>query len=213
MSKKYTKFRYLYPPRPEQTIPFDAIDEYDNGEYIGQAKLNGDCAEFYFDGEKVRYFNRHKKEGIKLFKLEDSEVLKLHKSESFMVLSGEYMNKNKKGIDGKPWNHKFVIWDILVYNGEHLIGTTYEERVKLLDELYGVNEYNDYLYEVSENIFRVKTFYKNFSKIWNQIVEIDMLEGFVFKRKSGKLTDGTRNEKNGQLNSIKCRKSTKNYKF
>jgi len=210
--KPYTKFRYIFPPRPEQTIPFEAIDKYDNGTYIGQPKLNGDCAELYLDGEKARNFNRHKKEGIKLFKLKNSEVLKLHRGDGWMVLAGEYMNKNKKGSDGKDWNNKFVIWDILVYNGEHLIGTTYEERVKLLDKLYGVNEYNDYLYEVSENVFRVKTFYKNFSKIWKQVVKVDMLEGWVFKRKSGKLTDG-RTSKNNHLTQLKSRKSTKNYRF
>ena len=211
--RKYTKFKFIYPPRPDQTIPFDSIDNYDNDMYIGQPKLDGDCAELYINVDEIRHFNRHKKEGIKLFKIKNSEMMELHRGEGWMVLVGEYMNKNKKDVDNEPWNHKFVIWDIIVYNGEHLVGTTYEERVKLLDSLYGVIDHNDYLYKISENIFRVKTFYNNFSKLWKQITKIDMLEGFVFKRKNGKLTDGTRNAKNGHLNSIKSRKKTKNYKF
>jgi ATP-dependent DNA ligase len=210
--KKYTKFQYIFPPRAEQTTSSNTIINYDNGDYLAQPKFDGDCAELYINTNEVRNFNRHRKEGIKLFKISNDEILELHSGNGWMVLVGEYMNKNKKGVDNSSWNHKFVIWDIIVYNGEHLIGKTYQERVELLDTLFGKIEYNDYLYKISENIFRVKTFYEDFTNIWNEIVKIDMLEGFVLKRKSGKLTDG-RVSKNNHLTAIKCRKQNKNYIF
>jgi ATP-dependent DNA ligase len=122
------------------------------------------------------------------------------------------MNKNKKGIDGKPWNHKFVIFDILVYNGDYLLGSTFEERVKLLDKLFGTVDENAYLYKISETIYRVKTFYENFTQLWSEITKIDMLEGFVMKKIGAKLERGL-TEKNNHLNILKTRKATKNYPF
>jgi len=58
----------------------------------------------------------------------------------------------------------------------------------------------------------VKSFESDFVKLYNDIIKIDMLEGWVLKRKSGKLERGTR-EKNNVGWSIKCRKPTKNYMF
>ena len=207
----YKKFKYIFPPRPVNAIPPTLIDKYDNGEFIAQPKLNGDCAELYINNDSFRNFNRHKKEGINHFKLKSNEIMKLNSGSGYMVLCGEYMNKSKKDSKG-VWNHKFVIWDILVYNGKHLIGSTFEERVEILDDIYGKKEYSDYLYEVSENVFRVKTFTKDFTKKWRKITKIDMFEGFVFKRKKSKLADG-RSSKNNHLGQFKSRKPMKNYEY
>jgi hypothetical protein len=48
----------------------------------------------------------------------------------------EFLNKNKKGEDGKPFNLKFVIWDILVYESNYLVGSTIIDRLTLLENLY-----------------------------------------------------------------------------
>ena len=55
--------------------------------------------------------------------------------------------KNKKGLDGKSWNHKFVIFDILVYENDYMSGSTFKSRVDLLDEIFGTEDYNEYLYK------------------------------------------------------------------
>ena len=105
-----------------------------------------------------------------------------------------------------------LIFDILVYNGEYLLGSTFEERVALLDNLYGTEDENEYLYKITDKIFRVKTFYDNFTERWNEIVKIGMLEGFVLKKKEAKLERGL-SEKNNCLWQLKSRKSNKLYKF
>lgn len=210
----YTRFKYYYPPRPEYTTSPEKLAQYE-GIYLGQPKLNGSCCTIYIKGKDYKNFGRHENENLSNFKLKinDLEVLNCG-NDNWNVIVGEYMNKNKKGIDGKPWNHKFVIFDIMVYNGEYLIGTTFEERVKLLDELFGTVDENDYLYKINENVYRVKTFYSKFIELWNKITLVDMLEGWVLKRigDKAKLEKGI-SENNMSLHMLKSRKPTKLYKF
>lgn len=209
--EKYSKMKYIYPPRPEYVISPDQLIKY-QGTYLAQPKLNGSCAEIYIKGNEFKNFGRHQNENLTGFKLtiNDLKILNCNNNE-WNVFAGEYMNKSKKGLDGKPWNHKFVIFDILVHNGEYLTGTTFEERVKLLDKLFGTVSENEYLYKITNNIFRVKTFNDNFLERWNKITQVDMLEGFVLKKSLAKLDKGL-TEKNNMLWQNKCRKPTKNYR-
>lgn len=208
--KAYPRFRYMFPPRPEYVISTDQLHKYEKTHLI-QVKLNGSCCTIFIKGDELRQFGRHQNENLSNFKInqENLKVLNCGNNE-WNVVVGEYMNKNKKGVDGKPWNHKFVIFDILVYDGEYLIGSTFEERVNLLDKIFGTIDENDYLYKINESVFRVKTFYDNFLLRWNEITKIDMLEGVVLKKKEQKLTRGL-SEKNNM--SHKCRKPTKNYRY
>jgi len=209
---KYDKFKYMYPPRPE--YPLNPIYLYKHEKtYLGQPKLNGSCCSIFIKGKDFKNFGRHENENLSNFKLKinDLEVLNCG-NDNWNVIVGEYMNKNKKGVNGKPWNHKFVIFDILVYNGEYLLGSTFEERIALLDKIFGTVDENDYLYKINENVYRVKTFYENFTKIWSDITSVDMLEGWVLKKLNTPLEKGL-SEKNNYLHMLKSRKPTKLYKF
>lgn len=199
----------MYPPRPEYNISSEQLSGYEK-DHFSQVKMNGSCCEIYIKGDEFRYFGRHQNENLSNFKLKIDDLRVLNCGNEWNVIVGEYMNKSQTGLDGKVWNHKFVVFDILVYNGQYLLGTTFEERVKLLDEIYGTESENEYLYKINENVFRVKTFYDNFLDRWNDIIKIGMLEGLVLKKKEQKLTRGL-SEKNNL--SHKCRKPTKNYNF
>lgn len=210
---RYDKFKYMYPPRPEYIISPDKLGEYE-GTHAAQVKMNGSCCLIFIKGNEFRYFGRHENENLRGFKLKisDLSVLNCGNENNWNIFVGEYMNKNKKGFDNKPWNHKFVIFDVLVYNGDYLLGTTFQERVNLLDTLFGTKNENEYLYKINENIYRVKTFYTNFLKEWNKIVKIDMLEGLVLKKSNAKLERGL-SERNNILWQLKSRKETLNYRF
>jgi len=208
--RKY-KGAYIFPPRPENKIKPLSLIKYDTNEYYGQVKLNGSCSELYISKKSFSQRNRHQGT-ITNFKMDEKEILNLQKGNGKIVLVGEYMNKSKLDINGKLFNNKFVIFDILVYEDMYLVGTTYQERYELLKKLFGTNEYDDYLYQISENVFLVKSFENNFNEKYNKIIKIDMLEGFVLKRKNGKLERGTR-EKNNTSWSLKVRKQTLNYQF
>lgn len=211
MTVKFDKFKYIFPPRPEYVISPDQLYKYETT-HLAQPKLNGSCCLIFIKGKEVRHFGRHQNENLSRFnlKINDLEVLNAGNNE-WNVIVGEYMNKNQNGLDGKPWNHKFVVFDILVYNGIYLLGSTFEERLNLLDQIYGTESENEYLYKINENVFRVKTFSDNYLERWKKITEIGMLEGFVLKKHNAKLDRGL-TEKNNTLWQCKCRRPTKNYR-
>jgi len=208
---KYNRFKYIYPPRPEQKIPSSSLEKFENDEiFIAQPKLNGSSMMVYTNGKIVVTMTRHKT-AIN-HKMDIDELKKLHRGNGWMVLCGELMNKNKKDETNKRWNHKFVIFDILVYEGDHMLKSTFDQRYDLLKEMYPDNPVKKHLHQISENCFRVNSVRFGFTNIYNDITQYDMYEGLVLKRGDGKLENGT-TANNNTRTQIKCRKSTKNYAF
>ncbi len=212
---KYDKYRYIFPPRPENAIPDSHISEYDGGSMLVQPKLNGSNCTIYTNGVDLRIMNRHN-EPLTNFHLSKEELItNLYKSNSgnWQVINGEYLNKSKKDERNETFNHKLVIFDILTFDSDYLVGKTFSERIQLLDELYGKQECEkDYLYQISENIFRVKSYDKDFKVLYDKLSSIDMIEGLVMKRKTARLELGV-SELNNTKSQIKVRKPTKNYRF
>ena len=212
---KYNSFSYIYPTRPKNAAPVSDIQRYDNGAMLGQVKSNGSNCLIFTNGIDWRIHNRHNDRltNFNLSALEMSNNLFKCERGKWMVLNGEYMNKAKNDERGNLFNHKLVLFDILVFDSEYLIGKTYQERVDLLDKLYGVNESDhEHYHAISENIYKVKTYYSGYGELYKKIVEVDMLEGLVLKRKTARLELGL-TENNNSKSMIKFRKETKNYKF
>jgi len=210
---KYASFRYIYPPRPKNPIPSTELSFWDNGSLIAQPKLNGSNCLIFTNGEKHIVMNRHNGR-LANFQLKDEEIAALYKGTGrWTVLNGEYLNKNKMDESGRQFNHKFVIFDILVNDGDYLVGKTFEERIDLLDSIFGQNECEkSYLYGVSENVYRVKSYQNQFNMLYDTLTPIDLIEGLVLKRKTARLEMGN-SEMNNVKSQIKCRKETKNYKY
>ena len=210
---KYASFRYIFPPRPKNPIPNTELSFWDNGSLIAQPKLNGSNCLIFTNGEKHIAMNRHNGR-LTNFQLKDDEIKELYKGTGgWTILNGEYLNKNKQDENRKAFNHKFVIFDILVNDGDYLVGKTFEERIKLLDTMFGQNECEkSYLYGISENVYRVKSYENQFNMLYDTLTPIDLIEGLVLKRKTAGLEMGT-SELNNVKSQIKCRKTTLNYKY
>jgi len=210
---KYTNYRYIFPPRPRNAIQDSELEFWDNGSLVAQPKLNGSNTTIYTNRVKHIVMNRH---GQRLtnFQLTDNEIKDIYRGTGeWMVINGEYMNKSKSDENGQVFNHKFVIFDILTFDGEYLVGDTFEQRIQLLDKLYGqVDSEKDYLYRVSQNVYRVKSYYNGFKPLFDRLTPIDMIEGLVMKRMNAKLELGT-SENNNTKSQLKSRKPTKNYKY
>jgi hypothetical protein len=211
---KYNSFRYIYPPRPRNPITSDELNSWDNNSLIGQLKLNGSNCVIFTNGIDAMIMNRHSQR-LTNFTISLNEVLSLHRGDknTWMVINGEYLNKSKNDEGLVPFNHKLIIFDILVYNSDYLVGKTFEDRIKLLDQVYDVKDSEkSYLYSISNNVYRVKSFDTNFLNLFNEFSKIDMVEGLVLKRKNAKLEIG--NTVNNNIKSqLKCRKATKLYKY
>lgn len=212
---EYNKYFYIYPPRPDNAAPITDIQRYDNGNMVGQIKSNGSNCTIYTNGEQMIVMNRHN-ELLTTFKLSKQEVLEnLYKCEpgKWLVINGEYMNKSQTDEDGKVFNHKLVIFDILVYDSDYLLGWTYDQRIELLKKLYGEKPSDrPYYYAISENIYWNIPYYGDFEKLYHEATKAGMVEGLVLKRRNAKLEPG-RTEKNNNKSMVKFRKPTKNYKF
>jgi ATP-dependent DNA ligase len=160
------------------------------------------------DGKEIYIFNRH---GQRLtgFDIPKDEVMNLYRGKGWMVLNGEYTNKGKSN-DGHTFQNKFCLFDILVKDSKYLVGTTFEQRINTICEIYG--ESDNTLNQISDNIFMVKTYRSNFVETYEKLIKNDLMEGLVLKRKSAKLEIGS-SENNNSKSQVKVRKPTKNYKF
>jgi ATP-dependent DNA ligase len=217
---KYTEYKYIYPPRPSQTTQPSELSKYDNGQFIAQPKYNGTCCVAFISKDSIKIMNRHNRPITSNYSQIDFSGL--HSGDGWMVLCGEFLNKNKLGEDGKPFNLKFVIWDILVYDGDYMIGSTFEERLLLLEKLFpttstiiskdNIKSYGHLNVTKHQGVFKAPTYINFFEDLYQDIVNTDLYEGLVIKRIDAKLSLGL-NENNNSNWQIKCRKPTKNYDF
>lgn len=210
---RYESYRYLYPPRPKNAIPPTELAGWDDGTMLCQLKFNGSNCLVFTNGQKVVVMNRH---GARLtgFRIPDAEILSLYKGTGgWTVLNGEYMNKAKRDERGAEFNHRLVVFDILVDDGEYLVGQTFEQRVGLLDRMFGQSACDrEYLYSVSESVYRVKSHEGGFQQLYETMSRVDMIEGLVLKRRNARLEIGN-TESNNTRSQVKCRKGTLNYRY
>ncbi len=207
----YNRYRYIYPPRPEINLPSSELNKYDNGLWLGQPKLNGSNITIFTNGVELHVYNRHNSP-LSNVKMTKEDFLSLHRGNGWFVLNGEYMNKSKLNGKNEVFNHKLVIFDVLVYNGIQTIGMTFEERINLLNKLYVQSDYDGFINKVSDKVYMVKSFYENFHQTYQKIIQTDMYEGWVLKKRNTKLKNGI-SEKNNTDSQMKFRKPTKNYSY
>lgn len=216
----YLNYNYIYPPRPEFKVAPDELAKFEGQEYLAQPKYNGSCCLVFTNGEICYVYNRHKNPLSNVSP--DIDFNQLAKSNHWYVYAGEYLNKGKLGENGTKLNDKFVIWDVLVWQNQYLVGETLADRLILLEEEYpsnrirvtpeGVESYEHLCFTNIENIYKAPTYTAGFTKLYNKIVEVDLYEGLVLKKAQSKLNFGF-NELNNNDWQIKCRKPTKIYKF
>lgn len=217
----YNEYKYLYPPRPEHKAQIDIVSKiYDNGQFVAQPKYNGTATLIFMDGKGfLKVMNRHNEEISNPF-FSEIDYQSAHTGKGFIVLCGELLNKNKRGENGLPFNKKFIIWDILVYEGKYLIGSTVMERLDLLETLYPCNRitvnekqieaYDHICCTNHKGIYKAPTYLNGFKKLYEEVVKTDLYEGILLKRAEGKLNYGYVGNNNSDY-MLKVRKSTKNY--
>jgi len=214
---KYNSLKYIYPCRPANAISPVDLNMWDNQSMVGQLKFNGSNTLFFTNGEILRVMGRHN-QLLSNFNISKDEIIDnlykpLNLNGNWLVLNGETLNKSKQDERGVTFNQKFILFDLLVFDSDYLVGKSFQERIDLLDSMYGQNQSSkEYLYGISENIFRVKSHDVGFKNLFDTYTKIDLIEGLVLKRKNSKLELAT-GEKNNWRSQIKCRKETKNYKY
>ncbi len=218
----YDNFKFIYPPRAESKTKPALISMYDTEEYIAQPKYNGSCCNVFLHyGAFIKVINRHGEQKTRVDSFIKFEQIE---TEGWTVLSGELMDKSKKGEDGNPITG-FVIWDILVHNNKYLVGSTTSERIDLMENLWpcqrmrvdknGLIGYNHLCHTGIDGIFRSPSYVGGvdyFPKLYKDIIKTDAYEGLLLKKVNAKLEIGF-NEKNNSGWQLKVRKPVKNYSF
>lgn len=217
---KYSNFKYLYPPRPEYKTTPEDLDKYDDGSYYAMPKYNGSACVVFTNGKELHVFNRHKE--VLSSYCKGIEFTKLAKTSNWFVYSGEYLNKGKLGETGFKEKDKYVIWDVLVWDGIYLVGQTLEQRLELLEQIYpckravitgkGMEMYDHLCCTEFKGIYKAPIYLNSFKKLYRDIINTDLYEGVVLKKRNSKLAFGF-NEQNNTEWQIKCRKENKLYNF
>ena len=126
---KYSKYTYLYPPRPEKAIPPGLLAAYEDKGWVGQYKKNGTCNVTFVSPEKeITVMTRHDAKHKAWAPTEASnKFFKELPGDGWYVFVSELLHSKTPTIKDTHY-----IFDILVYDGEHLSGMSFINRMDIL---------------------------------------------------------------------------------
>lgn len=215
---KYTTFAYLWPPRPEKPVPVNFLNFYRKRGWVAQYKKNGTCSDIFVSPTKdVTAMTRHNDEHKQWSPSKKSSApFKGLSGGGWYVFVGEVLNNKVPG-----YKDIIYVFDILVADGNYLVGMTYEDRQELLKTLFltgdEAEEYSHYV--ISDNVWLAKNFTEKFKKMWTECDEAantsdgaPLDEGLVLKDPKSTLNLCTKQKSNSGW-QVKCRISHKNYGF
>jgi len=234
MQLKVESTRYIFPPRPQSAMPFNDVVFFTEVGWGWQYKVNDSRCEIkYLPDGSVELWNRHA-ERFRSYHcpdwLEDQllavrDQLGLSSSEYHLLDGGLYDQKHAAIKD------TIVIWDILVRDGMHLLGTTYKERFDSIAT--GTTPYN-FSHETYEHPIQFGLCYEDTPNVfhlewnpcgdprscWDMVHVINkpfdanspLIEGMVFKDPDGRLEMGM-SEKNNESWLCRTRVKTGRHPF
>ncbi len=197
---------YIFPPRPKGNIPPDG-DFFTrlaaSKEWIAQAKLNGMNCQLVITKDSVEWRNRHR--GLCRYTPTPEQVsfIETLKPHAPLILNLELLDKQTKSF-----KKTLFIYDVLVFRGEHLLGSTVAERQKILDQIIPdlIPTQFKFALQAAPGVWRAKNFIKNWSSLF-QYADVPIFEGLILKKLDGELERGLKEENNGGW-SIRCRKKS-----
>lgn len=220
--------QYIYPPRPEQSIPKDQATVFYSLGWRPQLKYNDSRALIKHVNGVITLWNRHA-ERFRSYHTPDWLTDQIQQAikelqldpTGYHLLDGGLLDQKHSAI-----KDTLVIWDILVQDGQHLLGTTYQHRYnKLLisDEPW---YYKQHVFgmKITDNIF-VADYYQpeDHEMLWDMVDEVNapytkgneikpLLEGVVIKDPEATLEMGYK-EKNNTSWIVKSRVKTGRHRF
>lgn len=208
---RYETYSYLYPPRPDQAVSPMMLPQLERQGFIIQIKKNGTCnviAVKPSTGE-IKAMNRHA-EPHKAWSPDPAKMnafLDLP-GEGWYVFVAELLHSKVAGL-----RHINYVHDILVADGEYLVGQTQAARQAILHELFATprreKTYSHYI--VDDYTWVVREYRSGFKKLYDGLTNPED-EGVVLKKPSARLALCAR-EKSNNLGMLKARKAHKNYSF
>lgn len=209
---RYESYAFLWMPRPERAIPPDMLGYYEQKGMDAQLKKNGTGTILNVTPERKLKVMRRENTEHKLWSPSEHTIAPFLNlpGTGWYVFVAELLHSKVKGL--RDINY---INDLLVRDGEYLVGTTFADRQKMLTELFpDVVPSMDGNYDViDEHTWLARTYQPgaNYRKLFDNLTRPDD-EGLVLKDPKAKLALCLRENSNSAWQR-KCRKPHANYGF
>lgn len=209
MSTTYDTYRYLYPARPGgKPIAPMSIPLMEKLGYWAQKKKNGTCTAIFANSEEVIFKQRREDQDHRAWTPKDAHF------EFFKSLGPKWnvFNAELLHSKGPEIKDELFIFDIIVYQGEYLVGKTFAERMEILSGMFKAKWKDEGdKYRVHKHVTVAKTYSGGFKGMFNNLGPLD--EGLVFKLPGGKLQPCV-GENSNSSTMQKCRHpKAKTYSF
>ncbi len=205
---RFEEWTYLWPPRPDKAVSKGVLHFYENLGWVAQVKLNGTCTVLGVAPDRsVRAMTRHN-DDHKMWKPSETTAAAFKKlpGNGWYVFVSELMHTKVSGIRDINYIH-----DILVADGEHLIGLSLAARQALLHSLFKVKKPTLSHYVIDDHTWLVREYSDDFTELFEQLDRPEF-EGLVLKNPKATLASCTRATSNSGW-QVKSRKPLKNFNF
>lgn len=218
--------RFIFPPRASDAIPRSETGLFAKLGFIGELKYNDSHILICIEDRKVSWIlDRHgKKPAVDFSDFDFSPFIAKLNGHGAYVFDGGHLHKKHGAI-----KNTIVIWDVLVRDGKHLLGSTYGERYEWLLGLRSgehflfresaTSDHDDFGLMICPGMFMPLNYKpEEWDGLWTMVERVNskyehpLLEGIVFKNLNGKLKGGLR-ERNNEDWLGRSRVETKRHRF
>ena len=201
---KYSDYAYLWPPRPEVKVPQALLSHYERQGWQAQVKKNGTCTVIFAKGDQVIFKTRHD-DDHKLWTPKPEHIAFFAGSKDWNVFVAELVHSKTKHI-----KDQLYIFDQIVKDGKHLVGSPFAVRQAMLRERFPTQASERDQLRVSEFVSLAKNFKGGFAKLFDTLQPED--EGLVIKKPDARLEPCYKPTANVSW-QVKSRIPHKNYGF
>ena len=166
---RYEGYTYLWPPRPKKAVPENMLHFYESRGWVGQMKKNGTCTVVFVSPEgEITYKTRHNDDHKMWSPTERSQkVFENLPGDGWYVFVCEVLHNKTALIKDTVY-----IFDILVADGDLLIGKNFIERMDLLKGIFNIQEEDNVVslsdtshYVLNSNAWLAKTITTGFERL------------------------------------------------
>lgn len=210
---RFDQYQYLWPPRPDDAVAREMIPMLEMLGKVAQVKKNGTCSVIAVGPKtsgvrEIRAMNRHAEEH-KLWSptASTTQALRNLPGDGWYVFVAELLHSKVPGI--RDINYLF---DILVADGEYLVGKTFAEREALLQSVFPTEIGETYSHRVIDpNTWVAKLVDEDILNLFDDLDSPED-EGIVLKDPTIALKLCTRQTANN-AGMVKVRRPHKNFSF
>lgn len=209
----YTKFEYLWPPRTQNKTSPDRLARYEDGNWGAEFKKCGTNNSIYVSPKKqlIARGRKNNEHADWSFSPESGKLFQQVPGRDWWLFNAELLNNKVADDNLRDINY---IFDVLVADGQYLIGSTYPQRRDLLLDVFkpGLRkaERTHSHWVLNDRTWLARSFDTDFVTLWEQAQEYPEDEGLMLKNKRCRLQYGAR-EKNNTDWLVRCRKPHMNY--